>query len=364
MHMEFLITSKNLISEYFIATDNNGQEHLVVIIKASWKIPEENTRPRPNKPSPFSNTDEYYGEPGLSAMRYGDDHVRFKHNCDVIFDSHAYCPTKESANEFMASVQVGEINKSIKIIGPRKWVNGVINIRKTVAEKIESIPLHYGYAFGGTREYINGGKTNYDANIWNPTGVGWCGENTLSSASETALPNLENPQKPISHPSDKFHPIALSAIGRHWMPRIQYAGTYDDNWRKEKSPFLPDNFSEKFHQVAPVDQQIPYPQGGEEVKFINLIKNKPKLTFYLPPIGNMYVHILRTDLTYENIKANADTIFFETEKSIFSVIWRASTPIKRRIQEFSTIAVGNINKSWWEQKKMGIDILENCINCN
>jgi len=95
--MELVVSPKHHICNISTALDVTGCEHLVVIAKATWKIPAPNQRPKPIQPSPLCTSDEYYGAPGESAMRYGDDFARFKPRCDVIFDSVAYAPDNRPA---------------------------------------------------------------------------------------------------------------------------------------------------------------------------------------------------------------------------------------------------------------------------
>ncbi|WP_377155226.1 DUF2169 domain-containing protein [Roseateles sp. UC29_93] len=87
--MQLHVGSRHLVSDVAVALDAAGREHLVIAVKATWRIPDPGQRPRPLPPSPIVLADEYHGVPGESAMRYGADMPRFKPRCDVIFDAHA-----------------------------------------------------------------------------------------------------------------------------------------------------------------------------------------------------------------------------------------------------------------------------------
>jgi hypothetical protein len=154
--------------------------------------------------------------------------------------------------------------------------------------------------------------------------------------------------------------MALSPIGRHWLPRRQYSGTYDDAWKKNIFPFLPEDFDERFNQCAPEDQQIDFPKGGEEVVLVHMMKDRPKVRFRLPRLNKMPIRILMNDYTVEQPLVVVDTLYFEPDEQRFSAIWRASLPIKRRIQDIKTIAIGGICKNWWDAKIIGA---EGCMNC-
>jgi len=170
------------------------------------------------------------------------------------------------------------------------------------------------------------------------------------------IANLHAPDHPINQPDDdSLPPTALSAIARHWMPRSQYGGTYDDVWRREVSPFLPEDFDEQFFQCAPSDQQIPYPAGGEKVTLTHLLPQHPSLSFTLPRLNALKVRILRDDYSTETLTPPVDTLFFETEAGRFSAVWRASTLIRRAPYEFDLIAIGNIDPAWWQTRSLGLD---------
>jgi hypothetical protein len=353
--MERVIASKHHICDMFPALDVSGNEHLVVIIKATWTLPAPRQRPRPLVPPPFARTDDYYGAPGESAMRYGDDYVRFKPRCDVLFDACAHAPGGEPVHQLDVSVGIGNWRKDIRVTGPRKWHQGLLGLTPTSPEPFTQMPLHYGHAFGGTREYKRRGKNLCETLLSNPAGMGWGGWHTGHKLSGEPVPNLEYPRDPVRSFAGKYHPAALSAVGRHWQPRNQYAGTYDEAWKRDISPFLPGDFDERFFQCAPLDQQIDYPQGKEAVRLHYLLAEYPEYSFRLPDFSNMKVRILRKDYRTETLEAVVDTLFFETLHKRFSVIWRTSTPIHRRIHEFDTIAVGAVDPNWWNARSLGVD---------
>jgi len=155
--------------------------------------------------------------------------------------------------------------------------------------------------------------------------------------------------------------VAFSAIPRNAQPRCSFAGTYDERWRQDVFPLLPRDFDERYHQSAPEDQQVNYPVGGEKVALLNLAPDRPNISFRLPRLDNMATRILRTDYSTEMPVSVVDTIYFEPDEQRFSVVWRANVPIKRRIHEFDTVAVGPVNVHWWADKVNGGE--GSCVGC-
>jgi hypothetical protein len=358
--MELVLASRHHLCGVFPVLDVAGREHLVVAVKASWRLPAPRQRPRPLAPSPLSVTDEYYGAPGESAMRYGADYVRFKPRCDLLFDACAHAPGDRLTRHLDVCVQVGGWRKDLRVVGPRKWRQ---DLTPGPAEPFVQMPLHYGHAFGGVCEYQRDGEHRSETLLSNPAGIGWGGPHTWRELAGASVPNLEYLQDPVCSPGGEHPPAALGAIGRHWQPRSQYAGTFDEAWRHDVSPFLPEDFDERFHQCAPQDQQIDYPRGGEEVYLRHILAEHPEYRFKLPMFPEMKVRILRKDYSAETLTAPVDTLYFETEHKRFSAVWRASTPIRRRIQEFDTVAVGAVDARWWQARSLGMDG-GGCADCS
>ena len=344
------------------ALDVKGRDHLVIVIKASWQIPLAGQRPRPIAPGPLLPADDFYGEPGMSAMRYGSDFARFKPRCDILLDASAHAPEGEAVRELLVGFKFGKLQKGLKVLGPRTWRKRLGMLGLSDPEPFTRMPLHFGMAFGGTREYKKSNdKVLSEAHLENPSGIGWFGPKTRSEASEMPAPSLEAVGEAITSPTGKYKPTAFSAIGRHWQPRPQFAGTYDAKWLQEVCPFLPEDFDEQYHQCAPLDQQIAYPTGGEEVVLANMMLGRSSVHFKMPKL-NMQVRILRKDYTVDTPTAVVDTLYFEPDKKRFSAVWRVSVPIKRRIHEFSTVAIGPVDVDWWHNKIMGLDG-EGCARC-
>ncbi|QBE66541.1 DUF2169 family type VI secretion system accessory protein [Pseudoduganella lutea] len=352
--MNVVIDSKYLAADTAVALDAAGREHLVVVAKATWSIPASGQRPRPQIPQPLVQSDIYAGDPGQSAMLYGADFARFKPRCDILFNASAHAPDGEPVPEIVVAWQVGAVRKGLRVLGPRVWRSHIGILTMSKPEPFTTLPLHHGFAFGGTRTHEDGdGEKLYESYLENPAGIGWAGPATRKQLRDAPAPRLEALDDPIRNALGKHAPAAFSAIGRHWMPRKAHAGTYDDTWRRDVFPLLPEDFDERYHQCAPEDQQMDYPQGGEPVILRNMMPGRPDVRFSLPPIKRQTVRILRTDYTNEVLEAVPDTLYFEPDENRFSVVWRISTPIKRRQQEFDTVAIGPVSASWWKAKTLG-----------
>lgn len=360
--MQIHLGSRHLAADVAVALDVRGQQHLVIAAKATWSLPQPGQRPRPLDPQPLVLTDAYHGTPGDSAMRYGADMARFKPRCDVLFDACAHSPDGRPVRELLAQVQVGGLHKKLRVLGPRRWQRTRGTWRLGEPEPFTQMPLHHGLAFGGTRWYQVQGRRVCEAQPENPAGLGFAGRQTQGQMDGQPAPCLEDPADPVRQPDGPHRPHALGAIGRHWQPRRQFAGTYDEAWQRDVFPLLPLDFDEQFHQCAPADQQIPYPQGGEAVRLLHVLPGRPEAAFSLPPL-QMQVRVLRADYSVEVPAAPVDTLFFETGPQRFSAVWRASVPLRRGVQEISVVAVGPVDPQWWQERISGRRG-KGCWSCN
>ncbi|MBD7975539.1 DUF2169 domain-containing protein [Escherichia whittamii] len=349
--MEIINGAKHTVADATTLTDKAGRQHLVVIIKATYRIPANGRTPRPQiPPQPLSTEDKFTGEPGISAPLYEVDFIRHKGKCDVLFNARAYAPQGKPVTELDTIVEVGKMKKMLRVTGNRQWDRNTPNTI-TKPEPFTVMPLNYDHAFGGVQHYKEGNEILPDVFEKNPTGKGYLSKKGQDIS--LALPNLEVINKPLIAPQENYEPVALSAIARNWLPRRLYAGTYDQRWKEEFFPLLPDDFDERYYQCAPEDQQIDYPVGGEDVILRNMMQGREEVRFKLPRLNNLPVKILMSDYQVHTLSVVADTIYFEPDESRFSVVWRASLPIKRRIQKIQTVAVGHVCSSWWNARVAG-----------
>jgi len=90
--------------------------------------------------------------------------------------------------------------------------------------------------------------------------------------------------------------------------------------------------------MAPLDQQIDHPKGGEEVTLINLTP-EGRVSFRLPPTALPMTLFGGREKAYET-NALPDTILFDPEYRRFSLVWRISQRLPRTILDFTECWVG------------------------
>ena len=347
-----LLNATGMQAGYTMGMKPSGREMIVVAIKGTFEFP-KNSADEPILAEiqlPLIEADTCTGEPGFSAPIYEVDYSPTKLHCDVLLNGSAYAPDGKPVSKVQVGIKVGDLTKTFNVVGDRKWEAGV-SIKPGEPKVFEKMPISYDNAFGGVDRYLKNEK-KHEAYMVNPVGKGFHAHLANDLVDGTPMPNTEEVGYPIKFPSDKYKPMSFGPVARGWEPRYKFGGTYDDDWLENQFPFLPKDFNEEYFQSAPLDQQMPFPKGGEEVLLINVSPRKSRIEFILPKL-NIPVTFFKKKGEDSKIQAEIDTIIFEPDFNLFTITWRANIDLKKNIFEIPQILVGNMTKAWWRARTMG-----------
>jgi hypothetical protein len=340
--------------------DKEGRPWLVVIAKGTYRIPEmPDARAQiAEKPRGLLTSDVYESEPGLSTPYFESDFVPRKGVCDVVVKGSAHAPKGEPVKEISVGIQVGPIKKLLRVVGERHWIKdkgGAWSVSEP--EPFTAMPVTYARAFGGlyTHEAIGSDDpADFLAHPANLIGRGYATGKFLDLLADQPAPNIEIKDQPITALDTLHTPASLGPIARNWAPRVAYAGTYDEHWQEEVFPLLPVDFDERYYQCAPPDQQMPYPEGGEEIALLNLRPGGGITRFTLPKLFLPMVVLARAR-DQVRLTPVVDTIAIDADAGTFDITWRASMPLKRGLHEVHTVAAGSVCKRWWKSRVYGAE---------
>lgn len=329
----------------------DGRELLVVVVKGTFKIPRPGQEPElADQQADLVMSDEFTGEPGLSAPRYESDFAPAKPRCDILFNGSAYAPDGEQVKRIKVGLRVGNMEKTFSVVGNRFWRRWLGFTWRTSPVPFAKMPISYDNAFGGVdKTHPNPKKHRFC--LPNPAGVGFHSNLKRKDLNRKPLPNTEQTGQPVRWPRSKYRPMALGPIGRGWQPRPKFAGTYDQKWIDNVFPFLPADFDERYYQSAPADQQTEYLRGGEEVSLLNLVR-EGRTAFKLPKIQ---VPITFYSKSYEQKESTplCDTLVVEPDLNRFIMLWRATLPLKKSMFEIAQIIVGHMSRAFYRARASG-----------
>jgi hypothetical protein len=297
--------------------DENGVDTLYIVIKATFHIGDQLTIAE-QQIAPTAQ-DVFWGDPANSSLKYVSDFHIGKPGTDVALVGNAWAPDAKPVSELYVYFGVAEKQKALKVSGNRIWKNGQI----TAPQLFESMPLVYELAYGGSH-IIDGEEPKYLIEDRNPVGRGFRGERSDEEMEQLPLPNIEDPEHLIQSPNDTAPPAGFGFIAPPWQPRLQYIGTYDEEWQKKRAPYLPDDFDSRFYHCAHPDLVFDrYLQGGEPIKIRNACIGG-EMDFLLPhcTFENKISIAKRT----EQPPLNLETALVEPDEQRLTLVWRASLP--------------------------------------
>lgn len=345
-----LINATRMQAGYTMGLEPSGRELLVVVVKGTFRIPQaagEALR-LSEEQAPLVMSDEFFGEPGLSAPRYEVDFAPRKHRVDVLLNATAHAPDGEPATQVVVDARVGGWSKSFRVVGDRVWEAGASGIGLSPPLAFQRMPISYDRAFGGT-DLRSEDPSEHGAYMANPVGRGFHNKLRSEFVHGAPAPNTEELDDPVTWVSGKYRPMSFGVVGRHWQPRIGYAGTYDQQWLDEHFPFLPPDFDEQYYQAAPQDQQLAKPMGEQLVTLVNLTPDGRR-DFLLPAL-EAPIHVFPKKGGREDLVAHADTIVIEPDLERVTMTWRVARPLRRNLFEIAQVLVGRKGREWWQQRE-------------
>jgi len=338
-----------MVAGYTMGLEPSGRELLVVVVKGTFGIP------APGEPvqlteaqEPLVMADVFFGEPGKSAPRYEAEFAPRKPRCDVLLHATAHAPGGRPAARVQVGASVGGWSKTFVVVGDRVWEAGVTGVGASSPMPFVKMPITYDRAFGGIDD--RGEDTSRHAAFMpNPSGRGFHKQLRNEWVDGSPLPNTEEIRNPVRAVNGEYRPMSFGPIGRHWEPRARYAGTYDDKWLEDHFPFLPPDFDEQYYQSAPVDQQVPHLRGGETIALANL--TPAGQTSFTLPVFDAPIHFFPRKGDREDGQLVLDTITIEPDLDRFTLVWRATRPIKRKMLELAQVMVGKRSQEWWAERE-------------
>ena len=293
--------------------------------------------------NPLVEADQFYGAVSQSSTIQESDFAPFKPKCDLLFvNARAYAPEGKAQRRWQAGFRIGELQKIVQVTGPRFVDRGLLGgWHVTDPDKATEVALRWEHAYGGTCQWPMHPKAGmepesiayFDAN---PLGCGWVDKDwhKKSRVVDVDAPQIERfdqPFKDAAADRQNYPSVGVGAVGRWWLPRRALAGTYDQAWKETRWPRLPLDFDFGYWNCAPPDQQIDYPEGGEDVALANLQPGGTGLRLNLPRL-RPFVRVRLQAGPILPRAMNLDTLVFDMAAMTLSCVFRMTLPARAGVR--------------------------------
>lgn len=261
---------------------------------------------------------------------------------------------------------VTQLEKTLSVLGESRFEPNILlpGWKRTSLAPFVACPIRWEYTFGG-HQILKKNETDQtsvlnEACYTNPLGCGWldssyfdcCDKVNKFKSKNEKLKNfktikapriehyLQRQKKPAFIDQAKkgkletvrqmqevaskypFTPAGFGFIGRSWLPRISYAGTYDQKWLDEQHPYPPFDMDYRYWNGAPEDQQIKMFNPASKLELWNLVPPNFSDDGYV--CVNFKAHQPSVTVFYENatlkkIPLITETVLIDTDQMTISL---------------------------------------------
>ncbi|MBU2918688.1 DUF2169 domain-containing protein [Psychrosphaera sp. F3M07] len=212
---------------------------------------------------------------------------------------------KLSVKDKNDSYQV-QVDKELAVFGDRHWYKLLgAGITPSSPKTFSEMPITYQNAYGG------------DGYSFNPVGKGFKAIDT-DTGEVQFLPNVEYKNSLITSSSRQVQPASLGRVDIMWQPRVDKAGTYDQEYLDNQMPGLANDISWEYYNDAAEDQWLNgFFKGSEHYSITNMHAEHKKFEGVLPQVyGRAFVN-----QTSINVETNELETQFKEIPTKMDTLW-------------------------------------------
>ena len=327
-------------AERTFARDRDGAEVLLVVVKATFAIGASGELRIADEQVPVELTPRHIGDPTRSSLLHDSDFALRRQLTDVLLTGHARARDDRPAIAVEAGIRIGAWQKRVWVVGDRHWDRGLAGPVLSDPEPFTTMPLIYERAFGGVD--VSGDASSEKGPERcedNPVGVGFA--RSAENLERRAVPNLEDPDDLLRSPLQTPRPMAFGPIPREWSRRRALGGTFDERWKRERRPLVPDDFDDAFWQSAPPDQRTTL-RGGEQVELTGVSRHG-HLRFALPRLELAFRSTIKGKAVEH--ESSLHTVIFEPDHDRVVLVHASAFPCHHTIQSLTRTVVREVGQA-------------------
>lgn len=334
--------------------DKRGAEVWLVAVKGTFNIMPDGTLMIAEEQLPVIMAPEFSGDPLSSSLKNDTDLPHLKLATDVLVEGHAYAPEGKPVKNVLVGLRVGKLKKILSVTGDRYWKPSATGAKPSTPKPFTKMPITYERAYGGM-DKTSDSPEEHEWDVRNPAG---CGFNIKPEhIYGRPVPNIEYPNNKISSAMRKGTPAGFGPVAGHWSPRRELAGTYDEQWEKNRQPLLPEDFNELYYQSAPEDQQVSgYLKGGETIDLANLTLDG-RLSFKLPRFSFSFTTYF-DDGSSESHRAVLHTVQIKSDLPQVVLIWHTHLECHQKVLKLNRTTVRLKNRIMLAQYERELETVE------
>jgi hypothetical protein len=303
---------------------------LTLIARGTFSLPQHGpaiAKPK-DQQKPLRGDEQHLDDLGRS-LAYATDLVPRKPRGEVLVYATCHTPDGKPRPSHEVAIQVGPIQKTVLVTGPRVFVEGEMG-RPGPTAPFTEMPIRWELAFGGM------------SFLQNPLGRGMEPIPDGEGKPIHYLPCIEYPDSRMKAPKDHPVPAGFGPVAPSWLPRSTQQGTRDQRWALFRAPLPPTDFDPGFHNAAPADQQLEkgYFKGDEAIVLTGLHAKHQRWTTALP--GKRLRAFCLVDNAEERaekpeapekklveVEMSLDTVHLDADKAEMVLVWRGQAAVKR-----------------------------------
>jgi len=258
-------------------------------------------------------------EERAGPIRYASDFASLKPAADLLLVGTCHAPGGKPAGACEVAFQVGERRRVLRVSGDRYWEARGGRWVPSEPEPFTAMPLGYERAFGGQ---------GYGPN---PVGRGLAEVVGADGVGRRPLPNVEDPESPVTSPDDRPEPAGFGPLSPLWALRQSKLGTYGEDYVDRRWPWFPEDFDwGHFNAAPPALQKDGYLRGDEPLLLENLHAQHPRYASSLPGL-RVRCFVTRPGEggaeRFDEVEMRLDTLWVDADAERLVLLWRGWTAV-------------------------------------